>query len=90
VPRGGIRPDMVTDQTSAHDLINGYLPWAGRGAMAGRAERPGAARRAEAGAGESCAVHVRAMLAFQAMGIPTVDYGNNIRQVAKDFGVERV
>ena len=86
---GGIKPDLVTDQTSAHDLINGYLPigwtverW--RAAQAD-AEQHGTLRDAAA---QSCAVHVQAMLAFQAMGIPTVDYGNNIRQVAFDQGVQ--
>ena len=85
---GGLRPDLVTDQTSAHDLVNGYLPagWsvdAWRTAQAQPEQH--AALRAEAAA--SCAQHVQAMLDFQAMGIPTVDYGNNIRQVAFDAGV---
>ena len=85
---GGIRPDIVTDQTSAHDLINGYLP-AGWSVARWLAARADAAQHAELtqAAGESCAVHVQAMLDFHAMGIPTVDYGNNLRQVAKDFGV---
>jgi urocanate hydratase len=86
---GGIRPDLVTDQTSAHDLINGYLP-------AGWSVERWRAAQADAGqhtalrdaAAQSCAVHVQAMLDFQAMGIPTVDYGNNIRQVAFDQGVK--
>jgi urocanate hydratase len=85
---GGIRPDLVTDQTSAHDLVNGYLPagwtveqW--RAAQADDAQHS----RLRAAAAASCAVHVRAMLAFKAMGVPTVDYGNNIRQVAFDQGV---
>jgi urocanate hydratase len=86
---GGLRPDLVTDQTSAHDLVNGYLPsgwsvesWRAAQADAGQhtALRDAAAR--------SCAVHVQAMLDFQALGIPTVDYGNNIRQVAFDAGVK--
>ncbi|MBK9574120.1 MAG: urocanate hydratase [Rhodoferax sp.] len=86
---GGLRPDLVTDQTSAHDLIHGYLPsgWSlerWRIAQADPAEH--ADLRGEAA--RSCAVHVRAMLDFQAMGIPTVDYGNNIRQVAFDEGVK--
>jgi urocanate hydratase len=85
---GGLRPDLVTDQTSAHDLIHGYLPagWSlerWRMAQADPAEH--ADLRGEAA--RSCAVHVRAMLDFQAMGVPTVDYGNNIRQVALDEGV---
>jgi urocanate hydratase len=85
---GGMRPDMVTDQTSAHDIIHGYLPagWSldrWYAAQNDPAQHP-ALKQA---AGESCAVHVQAMLDFHAMGIPTVDYGNNLRQVAKDFGV---
>jgi len=86
---GGLRPDMVTDQTSAHDLINGYLP-AGWSVERWQAARADAAQHAEltAAAARSCAVHVRAMLDFQAMGVPTFDYGNNIRQVAKDQGVQ--
>ena len=85
---GGLRPDLVTDQTSAHDLINGYLPegwtvpqW--KVAQADPAQHPRLMERA----GASCAVHVQAMLDFQALGIPVVDYGNNIRQVAKEHGV---
>ncbi len=82
------RPDLVTDQTSAHDLIHGYLPpgWSmarWRAAQADASQH--AALRAAAAAG--CAGHVRAMLQFQAMGVPVVDYGNNIRQVALDAGV---
>ena len=86
---GGLRPDLVTDQTSAHDLVNGYLPsgwtvarW--RAAQADDAQHAGL----RDAAANSCAVHVQAMLDFQAMGIPTVDYGNNIRQVALDAGVK--
>ena len=86
---GGMRPDLVTDQTSAHDLVNGYLPsgWTvEQWRMAqGDDTRHTALRDAAA---NSCAVHVQAMLDFQAMGIPTVDYGNNIRQVAFDAGVK--
>jgi urocanate hydratase len=83
----GIRPDAVTDQTSAHDTLNGYLPagWSIERWNAARAQNPEAVREA---ACASIAVHVKAMLAFHRMGIPTVDYGNNIRQVAKDEGVE--
>jgi urocanate hydratase len=86
---GGMKPDLVTDQTSAHDLVNGYLPagWSverWRAAQADAAQHP-ALRDAAAA---SCAVHVQAMLDFQTMGIPTVDYGNNIRQVAFDKGVK--
>ena len=85
---GATRPDIVTDQTSAHDIINGYLP-AGWSVARWRAAQRDPAQHAELtqAAGESCASHVRAMLAFHAMGIPTVDYGNNLRQVAKDYGV---
>ncbi len=86
---GGIRPDLVTDQTSAHDLVNGYLPagwtverW--RAAQFDSSQHEGL----RDAAAKSCAVHVQAMLDFKAMGIPTVDYGNNIRQVAFDEGVK--
>ena len=85
---GGLRPDIVTDQTSAHDIINGYLP-SGWSVERWRAAQRDPAQHAALtqAAGESCATHVRAMLGFHAMGIPTVDYGNNLRQVAKDYGV---
>ena len=85
---GAIRPDLVTDQTSAHDLVNGYLPagWSVAQWQAAQAEPAQHARLREAAA-KSCATHVRAMLDFQALGIPVVDYGNNIRQVAFDEGV---
>ena len=85
---GGIRPDLVTDQTSAHDLIHGYLP-AGWSIERWHAAQADAAQHAalRAAAAQSCAVHVRSMLDFQAMGVPVVDYGNNIRQVAQDQGV---
>ena len=85
----GVRPDLVTDQTSAHDLVNGYLPagWSVERWRAAQADpSQHAALRAEAA--KSCAVHVQAMLDFQSQGIPTVDYGNNIRQVALDAGVK--
>ncbi|WP_066659753.1 MULTISPECIES: urocanate hydratase [unclassified Sphingomonas] len=84
--RRGIRPDMVTDQTSAHDPINGYLP-AGWTLEQWFAKRETAPHEVEAAARASMATHVRAMLAFEEMGVPTFDYGNNIRQVAKDAGV---
>ena len=85
---GGIRPDIVTDQTSAHDIINGYLPAGWSVARWHAAQRDHAQHAAlTQAAGESCATHVQAMLDFHAMGIPTVDYGNNLRQVAKDYGV---
>ena len=84
--RRGIRPDIVTDQTSAHDPINGYLPrgWTVADWTARRERDPTAVGRA---ARASMAEHVRAMLDFHRMGIPTVDYGNNIRQMASDEGV---
>ena len=84
-----IRPDLVTDQTSAHDLVHGYLP-PGWSVEQWRAAAADPARHAEltAAAAQGCADHVRAMLQFQAMGVPTVDYGNNIRQVALDTGVK--
>ena len=84
-----IRPDLVTDQTSAHDLIHGYLPpgWSVEQWRAAAADPERHAELADAAA-QGCAVQVRAMLQFQAMGIPTVDYGNNIRQVALDQGVK--
>ena len=86
---GGIRPDIVTDQTSAHDLINGYLP-AGWTIPQWRAAQSDPSQHAalKSAAAQSCAIHVRALLEFHAMGIPTVDYGNNIRQVAFDAGVK--
>ena len=86
---GGFKPDLVTDQTSAHDLVNGYLP-AGWTVAQWQAARADDSQHAQlrAAAARSCAVHVQAMLDFQSMGIPTVDYGNNIRQVALDEGVK--
>ena len=85
---GGPTPHMVTDQTSAHDLVHGYLPsgWS--------VERWQAAQRDAdqhpsllAAARQSIRRHVEAMLAFHARGVPTFDYGNNIRQVAHDEGL---
>ena len=86
---GGLKPDLVTDQTSAHDLVHGYLPigWSVDRWKAAQRE-PGQQAELTAAAARSCAVHVQAMLDFQAMGVPTVDYGNNIRQVALDNGVK--
>ena len=82
----GVRPDILTDQTSAHDPARGYLPrgWTTAGRDAALERDAGAVERA---ARESIAGHVRAMLAFHRMGVPTVDYGNNIRQVALEEGV---
>ncbi|HEY1395753.1 urocanate hydratase [Roseateles sp.] len=84
-----IKPDLVTDQTSAHDLINGYLP-VGWNVEQWKAAAADPAKHADlkAAAARGCAVHVQAMLDFQSMGIATVDYGNNIRQVAFDQGVK--
>jgi urocanate hydratase len=84
--RRGVRPDVVTDQTSAHDPINGYLPkgWTLAEWETKRERDPKAVERA---ARASMAVHVRAMLDFHKAGVPTLDYGNNIRQVAKEEGV---
>ncbi|MDU6682520.1 MAG: urocanate hydratase [Enterobacteriaceae bacterium] len=83
---GGLRPDIVTDQTSAHDPLNGYLPegWSLEQWQQARQSDPQSVVKA---ARASMAKHVQAMLDFHAMGIPTVDYGNNIRQVAKEEGV---
>ena len=85
VVKRGIRPDIVTDQTSAHDLLNGYLPlnwdideW--------RAKQKSDPKAVERAAAESIRIHVEAMVKLSSSGIPTVDYGNNIRQVAKDEG----
>jgi urocanate hydratase len=84
--RRGARPDVVTDQTSAHDPLNGYLPagwtldqWASR-----RETDPGAV---EAASRASMRAQVQAMLDFHRQGVPTLDYGNNIRQVARDEGL---
>src|SRR5262249_21705541 len=82
----GVRPDVVTDQTSAHDPINGYLP-KGFSLADWEAKRASDPKAVEQAAKRSMAEHVRAMLAFWRMGIPTLDYGNNIRQMAKDEGV---
>ena len=80
------RPDIVTDQTSAHDPLNGYLPagWTLDQHESMQASDPDAVVRA---AKQSMAVQVRAMLDFHRMGIPTLDYGNNIRQMAQEMGV---
>ena len=82
----GVRPDLLTDQTSAHDPVNGYLPigWSVAEWIEQRERDPA---KVAAAAKPSMATHVRAMLDFQTAGVPTVDYGNNIRQVALDEGV---
>lgn len=83
--RRGVRPDAVTDQTSAHDPVHGYLPigWTVEQWQRMQTEDPARVRDA---AKKSMRVHVEAMLAFEDMGIPVFDYGNNIRQMAKDEG----
>ena len=85
--RRGLKPDIVTDQTSAHDPINGYLPkgWS-LGEWRERRERDPAA--VETAARASMKEHVAAMVEFWNAGVPTLDYGNNIRQVAKEEGLE--
>ena len=84
--RRGVRPDMVTDQTSAHDPLNGYLPagWSLEQHEATKATDPA---KVEVAAKASMAEQVRAMLAFHRMGVPTLDYGNNIRAMAEEMGV---
>ena len=83
--RRGVRPDAVTDQTSAHDPLHGYLPagWTLEQWWERQASDP---QSVIAAASRSMRVHVDAMLAFHALGIPTFDYGNNIRQVAREAG----
>ena len=84
--KSGVTPDVVTDQTSAHDPLNGYLPqgWSMEHAAKMREQDPKAVVTA---AKQSMAVQVRAMLALQQAGAATTDYGNNIRQMAFDEGV---
>lgn len=84
--RRGVRPDLLTDQTSAHDPVNGYLPigWSVDQWQSLRESDPKTVAKA---AKASMAVHVKAMLDFQSLGVACVDYGNNIRQVAFDEGV---
>jgi urocanate hydratase len=85
--RRGIKPDALTDQTSAHDPVNGYLPvgWSLEKWDRLRSENP---RQVAAASSASMARHVESMLAFQKLGIPVFDYGNNLRQVAFDEGVK--
>ena len=83
----GIRPDIVTDQTSAHDPTNGYLPL-GWSISKWREKRETDPKAVEAAARKSMKVHVKAMVDFWHMGVPTLDYGNNIRQVALEEGLE--
>jgi urocanate hydratase len=84
--RRGVRPDIVTDQTSAHDPVNGYLPlgWTLEQWHQLQQSHPNVVERA---AKASMVQHVQAMLGFHRQGVPTVDYGNNIRQMAKDEGL---
>ncbi len=84
--RRGVRPDVVTDQTSAHDPLNGYLP-AGWTVAEWETRRETDPRGVEAAAKRSMRNHVGAMLAFHRMGVPTLDYGNNIRQMALEDGL---
>jgi len=83
----GVRPDIVTDQTSAHDPVNGYLPQ-GWSMADWREKRESAPKAVEKAARASMKVQVKAMVDFHAAGIPTVDYGNNIRQMALEEGLE--
>jgi urocanate hydratase len=85
--RRGIRPDIVTDQTSAHDPVNGYLPQ-GWSMAEWREKRESDPKAVERAARASMKVHVAAMVDFWNAGVPTLDYGNNIRQVALDEGLE--
>jgi len=85
--RRGVRPDAVTDQTSAHDPVNGYLP-KGWTTSEWESRRETDQKAVASAARKSMAEHVRAMLDFHRMGIPVVDYGNNIRQMAFEEGVK--
>ncbi|MFC6490810.1 urocanate hydratase [Nitratireductor sp. GCM10026969] len=85
--RRGVAPDIVTDQTSAHDPLNGYLP-EGWSLAEWRKKRESDPKAVEKAARASMRRHVEAMVAFWNAGVPTVDYGNNIRQVAKEEGLE--
>ena len=82
----GVRPDAVTDQTSAHDPLNGYLPLGWTMAQ-WRDKRESDPKAVERAARASMKVHVEAMVGFYSDGVPTLDYGNNIRQVAKEEGL---
>ncbi|MEO0958761.1 MAG: urocanate hydratase [Pseudomonadota bacterium] len=85
--RRGVRPDIITDQTSAHDPVNGYLP-AGWTLGEWRTKRETDPAAVEVAARTSMRAHVEAMVAFWRAGLPVLDYGNNIRQVAKDEGLD--
>jgi urocanate hydratase len=84
--RRGVRPDIVTDQTSAHDPLNGYLP-SGWSLAEWRSKRESDPKAVEKAARASMKTHVAAMVEFYKRGVPTLDYGNNIRQVAKEEGL---
>ncbi|TVS03351.1 MAG: urocanate hydratase [Rhodobacteraceae bacterium] len=84
---GGPRPDMVTDQTSAHDPVHGYLPL-GWSVAEWRVKQESDPKTVEAAARASMKIHVAAMVDFWNAGVPTLDYGNNIRQVALEEGFE--
>jgi urocanate hydratase len=84
--RRGVKPDVVTDQTSAHDPLNGYLP-KGWTLDEWEKKRESDPKTVEKAARKSMVTHVQAMLDFHNMGIPTLDYGNNIRQMAKEEGL---
>ncbi len=83
----GVRPDIVTDQTSAHDPVHGYLP-IGWSVAEWRAKQESDPKGVAKAARASMKVQVQAMLNFWNAGIPTVDYGNNIRQMALEEGLE--
>ena len=87
IHRRGVRPDIVTDQTSAHDPVNGYLPQ-GWSMAQWREQRESNPKAVEAAARASMKVHVEAMVNFWNDGVPTLDYGNNIRQMAKEEGLD--
>ena len=84
---GGMTPDIVTDQTSAHDPVHGYLPQ-GWTVAEWRARQESDPKAVEKAARASMKVQVAAMVAFHEMGVPTVDYGNNIRQMALEEGLD--
>ncbi|WP_372891365.1 urocanate hydratase [Rhodosalinus sp.] len=85
--RRGVRPDIVTDQTSAHDPLHGYLPQ-GWSVAEWRAKQESAPKAVETAARAAMRVHVAAMVDFWNAGVPVLDYGNNIRQVAWEEGLE--
>mgnify|MGYP001141671754 FL=1 len=85
--RRGIKPDIVTDQTSAHDPLHGYLPL-GWNVAEWRAKQETQPKEVETAARASMKTHVAAMVDFWNDGVPTLDYGNNIRQVASEEGLE--